>query len=129
MGSSFAKEYDLVIDINNICDGDSLAWPVSTSSWLEQQAKNASPEKNLAEAIGTFLGDLPNLVSIMGRFDRGKTFIINQLAKSALPSGRRVQTKGLSFLCPKDSSNSNVIYLDTSGTNSPLQDCKLDDLC
>ncbi len=119
-----STDYDLVIDINNICDGLSLQWPVSISPWLRERASQ-NPNRELCRVIDQYFKDPPNIVSIMGRFDRGKTFIINQLAETLLPCGSKIQTKGLSFLCPKDNDNSNVIYLDTSGTNSPLRGCKL----
>jgi len=61
-------------------------------------------------------------VSVLGLFDRGKTYLLNKLANSNLPSGRRVRTKGISV---KRSNESNhigrkVLFLDTAGTKEPL---------
>eukprot|EP01120_Amphizonella_sp_Union-15-10_P016211 TRINITY_DN8475_c0_g1_i1.p1 TRINITY_DN8475_c0_g1~~TRINITY_DN8475_c0_g1_i1.p1 ORF type:complete len:650 (-),score=151.01 TRINITY_DN8475_c0_g1_i1:117-2066(-) len=60
------------------------------------------------------------LVSVSGLFNRGKTFLLNKLAKTALPSDYKVTTKGLSFVLPFDDNVKNLIFLDTAGTNSPL---------
>mgnify|MGYP003329848415 CR=1 FL=1 len=34
---------------------------------------------------------------MLGLFDKGKTFVLNHLTESQLPSGKKVSTKGLSF--------------------------------
>mmetsp|Transcript_12957 Transcript_12957/g.14348 ORF Transcript_12957/g.14348 Transcript_12957/m.14348 type:complete len:659 (-) Transcript_12957:41-2017(-) len=60
------------------------------------------------------------IVSVSGLFNRGKTFILNKLAKTKLPSDFKVTTKGLSFILPQDDNVKNLIFLDTAGRNSPL---------
>ena len=35
------------------------------------------------------------MVAVLGLFDKGKTFVLNHLTESALPSGKKVRTKGL----------------------------------
>jgi len=37
------------------------------------------------------------VVAVLGLFDKGKTFVLNHLTESQLPSGKKVATKGLSF--------------------------------
>ena len=37
------------------------------------------------------------VIAVVGLYDKGKTFVLNQITQSSLPSGKRVSTKGLSF--------------------------------
>ena len=37
------------------------------------------------------------VVAVLGLFDKGKTFVLNRITDSDLPSGKKVSTKGLSF--------------------------------
>jgi hypothetical protein len=34
---------------------------------------------------------------VVGLYDKGKTFVLNQITNSNLPSGKKITTKGLSF--------------------------------
>jgi hypothetical protein len=36
-------------------------------------------------------------VAVVGLYDKGKTFVLNNLTSSNLPSGKKVTTKGVSF--------------------------------
>jgi len=36
-------------------------------------------------------------VAVVGLYDKGKTFVLNNLTQSNLPSGKKVNTKGISF--------------------------------
>jgi hypothetical protein len=36
-------------------------------------------------------------VAVVGLYDKGKTFVLNNLTQSNLPSGKKVTTKGISF--------------------------------
>jgi len=37
------------------------------------------------------------VIAVVGLYDKGKTFVLNQITQSNLPSGKKVSTKGLSF--------------------------------
>lgn len=60
------------------------------------------------------------VVSVIGFFNKGKTFVVNKIADLNLPSARQVHTRGLSFILPGDERRQNCIFLDTAGTNSPV---------
>ena len=60
------------------------------------------------------------MVSAIGLFNNGKTFLLNQLAKIYLPSDTSVHTRGLSFILPDPEVGSDFVLLDTAGTNSPM---------
>lgn len=36
-------------------------------------------------------------MAVVGLYDKGKTFVLNNLTSSNLPSGKKVTTKGVSF--------------------------------
>ena len=37
------------------------------------------------------------VIAVVGLYDKGKTFVLNQITQSNLPSGKKCTTKGLSF--------------------------------
>lgn len=37
------------------------------------------------------------VIAVLGLYDKGKTFVLNALTETKLPSGKKVATKGLSF--------------------------------
>ena len=56
-----------------------------------------------------------SIVAVVGLYDKGKTFVLNNLTGSNLPSGKKVNTKGLSFKSVDVDSGTNMILLDTAG--------------
>jgi hypothetical protein len=61
------------------------------------------------------------VVAVVGLFDKGKTFVLNNLTQSNLPSGKRVSTKGLSFKNVVVDYGTRLILLDTAGSYSPVK--------
>jgi len=59
-------------------------------------------------------------VCVVGLFDRGKTFLLNRLAKLDLGSGKRVSTRGISIKIPTVGTGQPFVLLDSAGTNIPL---------
>jgi len=53
-------------------------------------------------------------------YNKGKTLVINNLSDIQLPSGSKITTRGLSFVCPSSYEGS-MVFLDTAGTHSPVQ--------
>lgn len=60
------------------------------------------------------------VVSAIGLFNKGKSFILNKLGKFNLPTAKSIHTRGLSFLLPDIDKNNQYVFLDTAGTNSPV---------
>lgn len=60
-------------------------------------------------------------VAVVGLYDKGKTFVLNNLTNSNLPSGKKVTTKGISFKNVNMDSGTNLILLDTAGSYSPVK--------
>lgn len=61
------------------------------------------------------------IVSVVGLYDKGKTFVLNNITNSNLPSGKKVNTKGLSFKHVNVDSGTNLVLLDTAGSYSPVR--------
>lgn len=61
------------------------------------------------------------IVAVVGLYDKGKTFVLNNLSFSSLPSGKKVNTKGLSFKYVEVERGTKLILLDTAGSYSPVK--------
>jgi hypothetical protein len=55
------------------------------------------------------------VVAVVGLYDKGKTFVLNNLTQSNLPSGKKVSTRGLSFKNVLVDCGTKLILLDTAG--------------
>lgn len=60
-------------------------------------------------------------MAVVGLYDKGKTFVLNNLTQSELPSGKKVTTKGISFKHVNMDSGTNLILVDTAGSYSPVK--------
>ena len=60
-------------------------------------------------------------MAVVGLYDKGKTFCLNNLSCSNLPSGKKVNTKGLSFKYVNIDEGTRLILLDTAGSYSPVK--------
>ena len=60
------------------------------------------------------------VVAVLGLYDKGKTFVLNHLTESKLPSGKKVSTKGLSFKHVMIDGGTRFILLDSEGSYSPV---------
>ena len=60
-------------------------------------------------------------MAVCGLFDKGKTFCLNNLSGSNLPSSKKVNTKGLSFKGVEVDGSTKLILLDTAGSYSPVR--------
>lgn len=60
-------------------------------------------------------------MAVVGLYDKGKTFVLNNLTSSNLPSGKKVNTKGVSFKHVNVDSGTHLILVDTAGSYSPVR--------
>eukprot|EP01121_Diplochlamys_sp_Union-15-3_P013271 TRINITY_DN4095_c0_g1_i1.p1 TRINITY_DN4095_c0_g1~~TRINITY_DN4095_c0_g1_i1.p1 ORF type:complete len:658 (-),score=136.28 TRINITY_DN4095_c0_g1_i1:27-2000(-) len=95
----------------------------SNDGSVTSKVQKSDEEEHITEKLLKLLdlNKTNTIVSVSGLFNRGKTFLLNKLGKTSLPSDMKVNTKGLSFVLPDDDNVKNLIFLDTAGTNSPLQ--------
>jgi GTPase SAR1 family protein len=102
--------YDLVVDINNICN-ISNGWKVLISMRYQNQEK-----------INYFDVKSPkNLVAILGQFNHGKTYILGNITSEKLEQGYMVSTKGISMKRSTVASSQNFISIDTQGSDSCVE--------
>ena len=60
------------------------------------------------------------MVSFLGLYDKGKSFVLNNLTNTSLPSEKKVQTRGISFKEFQLEDETKLILLDTIGSYSPV---------
>lgn len=83
-------------------------------NYFYDQTRNQANSPNK----GTWEGAI---VSVVGLYDKGKTFVLNNLSESNLPSGKKVTTAGLSFKYVDIEKGTKLILLDTAGSYSPVK--------
>jgi HSP20 family molecular chaperone IbpA/GTPase SAR1 family protein len=113
---SSSTPYDLVIRINSLA-------ALSTSGWEIVLGQNA---KNIDTQISTSEDSRGVIVAVLGAYNRGKSFLLNQLCDIKLPSGNLIYTEGISITAGKSNSE-NVIFIDTAGTDTAIPKHQLDD--
>ena len=107
------EPYDFVFDIKSISDlTNGNGWALEVRNWTQ----GADLLKN------EFQG---SIASVMGMYNRGKTWFFNRLAGTNLQASMTAHTLGLSFKEAKDffgGGQSRVLLLDTAGTMAPIED-------
>lgn len=114
--SSVPTPYDLIIRINSLA-------ALGTSGW----------EIILGHSVGPVLPETPQsenkhgvVVSVLGSYNRGKSFLLNQLCNIHLPNGNLIHTEGISITTAKKRVE-DVVFIDTAGTDTAIPKDKLDD--
>ena len=110
--------YDWVVDISLITDLAQHGWEVEFSPkfWASIDAQQRS--EMLQNSQFDWEGAV---VAVVGLYDKGKTFVLNNISGSNLPSGKKVNTRGLSFKHVDMDSGTKLILLDTAGSYSPVK--------
>lgn len=110
--------YDWVVDISLITDLAHDGWEVEFSPkfWESTDSRQRSEMLQMEQ-----LDWEGAVVAVVGLYDKGKTFVLNNISGSNLPSGKKVNTKGLSFKHVDMDSGTKLILLDTAGSYSPVK--------
>lgn len=83
----------------------------------ESVSKNEENNSKFKEALL-----FPNkIVSFLGLYDKGKTFILNNLLNTSLPSEKKVRSHGISFKQISNENETPFLYIDTIGAYSPIE--------
>ena len=108
--------YDVVIRINSLNALSTTGWEIV----LGANTRNIDPQASKSgEGRGV-------IVSVLGSYNRGKSFLLNQLCDIKLPSGNLIHTEGISITAGRDKAK-NIIFLDTAGTDTAIPKNELDD--
>lgn len=108
--------YDVIIKINSLTALQTSGWEIV----LGQSVDSVTQETNEPEDIYGVV------VSVLGSFNRGKSFLLNQLCGIRLRHGNLVRTEGISITAGREQA-SNLIFIDTAGTDTAIPRNKLDD--
>ena len=134
VGAHFSEAYDWVCEITKLTAVSQEGWKLQYSdnflrnmTELEHRMLLGQTEPTDADSdAGSEQGDMGSqgwagaVVAVLGLFDKGKTFVLNHLTESALPSGKKVSTKGLSFK-HVDVEGTKFIILDSEGSYAPVK--------
>ena len=143
--SSKAKDYDFVIDISNT-KLNKQKWPCYLNrehlQHLRDCLKNDDTHQDerphvikkaepaiIGERIEAMIDDFllksgqVDIVSVIGGYKTGKTFLLNMLFDTNLPVGVTIasKTQGLSFKLPDTRPGHNHVLLDTGSLGAPVE--------
>lgn len=108
----FSDAYDWIVDIQLLSDVSKQGWKVQFSGEFLAGLDKAERAQVLSQGKWTAedgaqstdgFGQPPAsawrgaIVAVLGLYDKGKTFVLNNISNAKLPSGKKVATKGLSF--------------------------------
>jgi len=79
---------------------------------------NEIPENSNVKTLANKSNE--RIVSFIGLYDKGKTFVLNNLSNTNLPSEKKVQSRGLSFKEFQIEADTKLILLDMIGSYSPV---------
>ena len=134
-------DYYTVIDIPNVTDiyresgwpiilGKDLKEKINTIEFLQgvnnvEEPLSVKQARNIGEEM--FCLDNKIAVSVVGSFNRGKTYLVNLLTGMRLPAEKKITTKGLSIAIPLDKTVAQSLYvIDTQGSSAPLSKNAID---
>ena len=127
------RGYDAVFDMPSISHVLSGGWTLRLSPWARAAAEaraddgdtlpaNADDAPTLAGAGWGVLDQSEAIrVGVLGLFNGGKTFLLNQLTGLELPSSKRVATRGISMRRAALGGCTDAMLLDTEGLFAPVQ--------
>jgi len=108
-GPSPENFYDIIIDINSIRRLNKDGWKVRFN---DEGLKRYEKYKD-KELI---------TIGVIGNFQIGKSFILNQISKNKFLTGSSIYTQGLSVKYPdlQENQERKIIFLDSAGLNRPI---------
>jgi hypothetical protein len=106
--------YDAIIDIRDVRDACGSGWAVCFN--------------DKEKILGDLNGLAPKVViSVVGNFNAGKSFLVGKLGRADVISGDQVATNGISIKVAdlqKGAQSTKLCFLDTQGLNSPAKPWK-----
>ncbi|CAD8170560.1 unnamed protein product [Paramecium pentaurelia] len=120
-GIDETQVYDWILDIDLI-NNVQFGWPVYISRPFQAKMElvGLGNNNNNNESKSSIKWEGAT-VAVVGLYDKGKTFVLNNLTQSNLPSGKKVTTKGISFKHVDVDSGTQLILVDTAGSYSPVK--------
>ncbi|CAD8070763.1 unnamed protein product [Paramecium primaurelia] len=119
-GIDETQVYDWILDIDLI-NNVQFGWPVYISRPFQAKMELVGLGNNNNNESKSSIKWEGATVAVVGLYDKGKTFVLNNLTQSNLPSGKKVTTKGISFKHVDVDSGTQLILVDTAGSYSPVK--------
>ena len=108
--------YDIVICINSLTALSTSGWEIIVGEKVTSvDIQNVKSDDNRGV-----------IVSVLCSYNRGKSFLLNQLCNINLPTGNLIHTEGISITAGR-AETKNIIFIDTAGTDTAIPKDKLDD--
>ena len=114
--SDVPSPYDVIIRINSLAALETSGWEIVFGHNIDPMLPDAPRSENKHGVV----------VSVLGSYNRGKSFLLNQLCSIHLPNGNLVHTEGISLTTAKKHVE-DVVFIDTAGTDTAIPKDKLDD--
>lgn len=108
--------YDVIIEINSLLALQTSGWSIV----LGQTTENVQPIKSTPENKSGVV------IAVLSTYNRGKSFLLNELCNLKLPSGNFTRTEGISIVVPKTDVQG-VIFIDTAGSDASIEKDRVDD--
>jgi hypothetical protein len=113
--------YDIIIRINNISDLRTQGWEIL----LSKHAKTIVPTRMIfagdtASSNSLFEQRKGIIATVLGAYNRGKSYLLKKLCKIELPAGNLISTEGISITAGKENYR-NLVFLDTAGTDTAVK--------
>ena len=108
-GPSPENFYDIIIDINSIRRLNKDGWKVRFNDEGLKRYENYKDKELIT-------------IGVIGNFQIGKSFILNQISKNKFLTGSSIYTQGLSVKYPdlQENQERKIIFLDSAGLNRPI---------
>ena len=102
------KFHDIIININSLC-GLKNGWKIEMTEKGEKKYNIFRKEQSV-------------VIGIIGKINKGKSFLLTKLTQTNIPPGVHINNKGLcvKFLDISGNSSRNIIFLDTMGSDQPI---------
>ncbi|CAF5226853.1 unnamed protein product, partial [Rotaria magnacalcarata] len=108
--SSIPTPYDVTIRINSLVALSTSGWEIVLGNSASEIQSNSSIPKDNRGVI----------VAVLGSYNRGKSFLLNELCGLNLPSGNLIHTEGISITAGRKQAE-NIVFIDTAGTDTAIQ--------
>jgi HSP20 family molecular chaperone IbpA len=108
--------YDIVIRINSLAALETSGWEIV----LGENTKSVTPNMSTSDENGGVV------VAVLGSYNRGKSFLLNQVCDINLPNSNLIHTEGISITAGRNQAE-NIIFIDTAGTDTAIPKDKLQD--
>lgn len=108
--------YDVIIRINCLSSLEDQGWEILVGKHTMDVVPVQRTTSESAEGV---------IATVIGAYNRGKSYLLRKLCKIDIPDGKLIHTEGISITAGRDNYK-NIVFIDTAGTDTPVAREKLD---